>query len=213
MRSKQWRSVGGTSNAAPLWTAPSVRAGSMDSLSPMQSMRTPRPADLYRWRRLVIALSWIASALLECSDDAIMAEGILTTLLGGSDVHWSCQVHEPVLRPPSRCFPAGHWDYPDRVGHSLLCPPDPGHSGCLLPRDCGGFRYVGPSGDRGQEASPGPAEAAKGRLGTTQHHPEGPRVGYPGYPTSDGVRHPRVSITRACPSGTYQWLGVCPQLG
>ncbi|EER20318.1 hypothetical protein Pmar_PMAR010052 [Perkinsus marinus ATCC 50983] len=58
-----------------------LRAGSMDSLSPMQSMRTPRPADLYRWRRLVIALSWIASALLECSDDAIMAEGILTTLL------------------------------------------------------------------------------------------------------------------------------------
>ncbi|KAF4687136.1 hypothetical protein FOZ63_034127, partial [Perkinsus olseni] len=58
-----------------------LRAGSLDSLSPMQSMRTPRPGDLYRWRRLMIALAWTASALLDCSD-AVMAEGILATLLG-----------------------------------------------------------------------------------------------------------------------------------
>ncbi|KAF4711146.1 hypothetical protein FOZ63_006010 [Perkinsus olseni] len=60
--------------------AAELRAGSLDSLSPMQSMRTPRPGDLYRWRRLMIALGWTASALLDCSD-AVMAEGILATLL------------------------------------------------------------------------------------------------------------------------------------
>ncbi|KAF4675597.1 hypothetical protein FOL47_007549 [Perkinsus chesapeaki] len=57
-----------------------VRTGSLDSLSPMRSMQTPRPGDLYRWRRLSIAFAWTISALLECSD-AVMAEGILDTLL------------------------------------------------------------------------------------------------------------------------------------